>query len=67
MNKTKNWSSLFQDYKGLWVAFGEDEETVVASGKNAKNTYNQAKKSGLKTPVLFRVPQTSLPHVGYAI
>ncbi len=62
--KAKNWTNLYPQYAGQWVAFAEDEETVVASAKSLKTTLNQAKRMGLETPPVFKVPQEMLPYVG---
>ena len=67
MNKIRNWTLLFQEYKGKWVAFKDDEKTVMASGRSAKTAYKQARKFGVKIPILFKVPETSLPYVGYGV
>ena len=45
--------SELQEYEGLWVCLCEDE--VVASGKNAKAVYEEARKR-CKKPVIFQVP-----------
>ena len=62
--KGVNWQPLFEDYKGKWVALKQNETTIVASGTSAKTVYIQAQKQGLEVPILFKVPQVSLPHVG---
>ena len=46
-------NSNLQEYEGLWVCICEGE--VVASGKNAKATYDEAKKRCAK-PIIFQVP-----------
>ncbi len=59
-----NWTPIFEKYAGKWVALKGDEETVVASGENAKTVFEKAKKSGVKIPILLKVPTESLPYIG---
>lgn len=53
----KDWTKIYQQYKGLWVAFQDDEETVVASGRSAKEALEEAKKTGHTDPILARMPE----------
>lgn len=62
--KIINWSPLLKNYAGKWVALKSDEETVVAVSENAKKAFNDAKKTGLKIPILLKVPKESLPYIG---
>lgn len=43
-----NWSSIFKRYRGLWVALAQDEKTVLAAAKTAKDAFNKAKKKVIK-------------------
>lgn len=61
-----DWSKIYKKYKGLWVALKEDEQTVVASGKTAKEALVTAREKGFKDPILHRVPTEVLPYVGSA-
>ncbi len=29
-----DWTKIYKNYQGLWVALKDDEETVIASGKS---------------------------------
>lgn len=51
-------------YKGRWVALGDDEETVIASGTTIKEALEEALKKGHKEPLVFCVPEKILPFVG---
>ena len=62
---SKDWSNLYKKYKGLWVAFLDDEETVVGSGKTLKEALMQAQKKGYSEPILNRMPDTLTPYVGF--
>ncbi len=59
-----NWTDIFRKYRGFWVALAEDEKTVVASSKNAKEAYEQAVKKGLKVPIMLSVPLEIKSHIG---
>ena len=58
------WKDLTKKYKGLWVALKGDEKTIVASGKDAKKVYKEAKDKGIDVPILYKVPSISAPYVG---
>lgn len=59
-----DWTEICKKYKGLWVGLKEDEVTVVASGKTAKEVMEKAKEKGYPKPILLRVPTEVLPYVG---
>lgn len=61
---SKDWSKIYKKYKGLWVAFLDDEQTVVGSGKTLKEALLQAQKKGYKEPIMNRMPDTLAPYVG---
>ena len=58
-------TKVFQQYKGLWVAFTDAYE-VVSADKDAKKVYDTAVKKGYKIPRLFKMPEHNLPFVGRA-
>ncbi len=62
-----NWSSIYKKYKGLWVALAQDEKTVLAVSKTAKEAFNNAKKSGYQKPILTKMPQKLVNYVGSAL
>ena len=59
-----DWTENFNKYNGLWVAMKDDQITVVASGKTAKETLEKARNNGLSRPILFRVPTEIIPYIG---
>jgi len=61
-----DWRPAQRKYKGKWVAFLDDEITVVASGKTAKEAWSAAQKKGHKLPILFKFPLQELTFVGNA-
>ena len=62
-----DWTNIYKKYKGLWIALQDDEETVVASGKTAKEAWDSAQKKGFKKPILTRMPAKLIPYVGYGL
>lgn len=64
-----DFTKIYQQYKGLWVALSSDEEKVLGKGKTVKAAVRQAQKKGAKTPYLFKVPTKILPYVssGYEV
>ena len=54
--KIINFLILYKKYRGQWVALGDDEKTVFAAGKTAKEVLQASRKSGHKDPILYRVP-----------
>lgn len=62
-----NWSTIFKQYKGLWVALKDDEKTVIASGKTAKEAQEIALRKGYREPILTRMPERIVPYVGFGL
>lgn len=62
-----DWTKIYKKYKGSWVAFKDDEITVVASGKTAKEALSKAQKRGYTKPILSRMPKKLVSYVGYEI
>lgn len=60
-----DWTKIYEKYKGLWVALKDDEKTVVASGKTAKEAWENAKKKGYPAPILTKMPIRLIPYVGF--
>ena len=66
MANATDWTHLFENYRGKWVALAKDETTVLASGATAKEAHQAAlKRSSL--PILYHVPETLDAFAGYAI
>ena len=59
-----DWTKIIKKYKSLWVALKDDEKTVVASGKTAKEAWTKAVKKGTQNPILSRVPSKVIPYIG---
>ena len=56
-------TSVFEHYKGLWVAF-TDSYTVISANKSARKVFDEAKQKGYKEPILFKVPEENVPFFG---
>jgi hypothetical protein len=53
--QSKDWSLLFANYGGRWVALADDEVTVLAAA--AKQALAASAASGAPEPILYRVPE----------
>lgn len=53
----KNWSKLYQKYKGQWVALSEDETEVITTGESRRDTEAKATKLGHPDAVVLRFPE----------
>ena len=62
----KNWTHLFEKYRGKWVALAEDETTVLAAADTAKEAHTAGLKHS-RLPILYQVPETLDLFAGYAI
>lgn len=62
-----DWTKIYKKYRGLWVALKEDEKSVVASGKTAKEAWERAQKKGYKKPILTRMPEKLVTYVGFGL
>lgn len=52
-------------YKGLWVGFKQDQETVVASGKTLQEALDKAHKKGYPNPIMaFMHPDLDKTMIG---
>lgn len=59
-----DWTKIYSQYKGLWVALKHDEQTVVGSGKTAKEALEQAQARGHTNPVLTHMPEKLVTYIG---
>ena len=62
----KDWTHLFERYRGKWVALADDETTVLASASTAKAAHAAAIKQ-TETPLLYRVPDTLEAFAGHEV
>jgi hypothetical protein len=59
-----DWTKLYKQYKGLWVALADDETTVLGSGERAQDALKMAKEHGAIEPILMRLPKKLTYYVG---
>ena len=50
-------SKILDRYSDEWVAISEDERKVVGSGKKLKEALEEAKKHGVNSPIVTKVPK----------
>lgn len=62
-----DWTKIYKKYKGLWVALEDDEKTVIASGKTAKEAFLSAQEKGYEKPILTHVPEKLVGYVGFGL
>lgn len=59
-----DWTHIYKEYKGLWIALMDDEVTVISSGKSLDETSKKAEKKGFKDPIYYFVPKKLTYFVG---
>ena len=62
----KNWTKLFKEYKGQWVALKDDETTVISSGVKLVDVIRGAEDKGYKKPILAKIPKKDVVYIGSA-
>lgn len=60
-----DFTQIYKKYKGLWIALSSDEKKVVGKGRTIKTAVQQAKKRGVATPYLFKVPNKLISYVSF--
>ena len=64
MSMAIDWTTIFEKYKGLWIALNDDEQTVVGSGKTLEEALEEASKNGYDEPIVTRMPEDLIPFFG---
>jgi len=59
-----DWSGVYKKYKGQWVAFADDETTVVGYGKTAQTALKKAIANGYQEPILSKMPDELITYIG---
>jgi hypothetical protein len=62
--KPINWKAIYTNYKGLWVALDEDNETVVGSGQSPEQALDEAHIKGFSNAALTYVPEEVINFAG---
>jgi hypothetical protein len=60
-----DWTNIYIEYKGKWVALDNDEATVIASGDSAQEVWSEA-KALVDKPILLEIPEQMINYVGNA-
>lgn len=59
-----DWNPVFKKYRGRWVAFADDERTVIGSGRTASAALRAAERRGIGRPTLMKMPSKLVRYVG---
>ncbi|MBA7594836.1 MAG: hypothetical protein E3J41_10080 [Candidatus Cloacimonadota bacterium] len=51
--------STYKKYADKWIAISPDENRIVGSGRTLSKAKTEAKKKGIKDPILARIPKHS--------
>jgi hypothetical protein len=57
-NMTKDWTHILTRHRGMWLAFDEDEETVLAAAKSAKQALSNAVAKASRLHCCAALPDT---------
>lgn len=55
--QTQDLSKSLKGYSSKWVALKPQTTKVVAVGNNPKSVFDKARKNGIDSPVLTRIPK----------
>ncbi len=63
--KALDMQKVYKDYKGKWVALeGPNSNKVVASGKDLRKVFEEARRKGIDIPTVAQIPKKLIPIVG---
>lgn len=62
-----DWTNVQKKYPGMWIAFAEDEITVLGAGETLREALETAKTKGYADPIIARMPYEDITYVGYGI
>lgn len=60
-----DWTEVYKKYAGKWVAFAEDELTVLASDEELSKVLALSAERGEENPIVHRVPNEIVAFVGH--
>lgn len=60
----RDWSNLYKQYKGQWVALGDDAQTVIAAASNLREVMKAAGRLGYASPHVVKMPNDLRIFVG---
>lgn len=50
-------------YAGQWVALSDDRKRVIAAGLTLKDALTNARKKGVRDPILSKIPREFLEYI----
>lgn len=59
-----DWTQIYKDYAGQWIALKDDEKTVISSAKSAKDAFDTAVNSGFSSPIMMKIPAELTTYIG---
>jgi len=62
--KLTDWTNIYTNYKGLWVALSDDNETVVGSGQAPEQALDEAHAKGFANAAITYVPEEIVTFAG---
>lgn len=62
-----DWTRLFAEHRGQWVALADDEVTVLAAASTARGALDASVAKGATNPILYRVPDDLDTLVGHEV
>ena len=54
--QAKDWSKIYEKYRGLWVALKNDEVTVIAAAPTLREARQKANEAGHPHPIFTKMP-----------
>ena len=57
--KALDWTEIYRQYRGKWVSFGQDHETVVRSGNTLKSAGKHARKQRITQQRTSAIPSAA--------
>jgi len=55
--------TTYKKYANKWIAITPDEKKVVGSGRTLSKAIKEAKKKGIKDPILTKIPKKALGYL----
>jgi len=62
-----DWSGIYSEYAGMWVALAEDEVTVLAADTDGLKALRKGRAAGKGEPTLHRVPEKIISFAGHEV
>jgi Family of unknown function (DUF5678) len=60
----RDWTKLYKQYQGQWVALGDDEQTVIAAASTLREVMKTATRLGYASPHVVKLPHDLRIFVG---